>query len=86
MKLSLSKLYDLIEEQGYKGRIKPILTVHDELITENHNSVPKEVAVGILTEALRFGTQTFCPKVRIEVGDADCNWSSRVIKTWGDLK
>ena len=86
MKLTLVLLREKISEFGLTGLMMPTLTVHDEVICECHETVPEELALGILTSCLKEGTQHFCSDVRIEVGNAECGWSSCVLETWGGLK
>lgn len=86
MKLTLHYLDEEIRNRGWEDLVIPVLTVHDELVVECHESIDKDEAQEMVTKVLKNGTQYFCNEVNIEVGNKDCNWSAFVLDKWSDLK
>jgi len=85
MVVTLSSMQEEIYERRLQEQIKLVLTVHDELIIKSRPDVA-DIARDMLTRHLRSGTQSFCEDVRIEVGNADCDWKAVYLNNWSELK
>lgn len=77
MKHGMLRVNDYIKKSKYKDKIKLLLTVHDELVFEIHESINVNIIAKSLKEQME-DLVTF--KVPIQ---ASCKWSN---KSWGDVK
>jgi len=85
MKRSLAALNYTIDKNNLSSKIKVMLSVHDEIIALVKGTADDKILRWFEHYCI-YGTQHYCPKVVIKVGDTANGFRGKVLTSWSDMK